>query len=48
MKTRCSKLATDKQGQMYCRSTHVCYKTVCMSDMFCQVRHEYGRIVLVK
>ena len=43
---RCNKLTQDRTGKMYCRSTHVCYKTVCMEDIFMKVEHHFGGIVV--
>lgn len=36
---KCRNLRTDRFGQDYCNSTHVCYRTVCESNMFTTVLH---------
>jgi len=36
---KCRNLKTDRFGHDYCQSTHVCYRTVCESNMFVTVLH---------
>ena len=36
---RCSRLVMDKDGRYWCKSTHVCYRCVCLSDMMVTVLH---------
>ena len=31
---RCPNLAQDEKGHYYCKSTHVCYRVVCLSTLF--------------
>ena len=44
MVKRCHHLYRDKDGDYRCRSTHICYKTVCLKDMFTTVLHTPGHI----
>lgn len=42
----CRNLSTDKcTGEPFCRSTHVCYRSVCSCDLFSVVYHRNGHIL---
>lgn len=47
---KCSKLSFDKRtGEPYCRSTHVCYKSVCLDasgDFFTSSLYHCGAYIL--
>ena len=46
-KYRCSKFYFDKHdGTPSCRSTHVCYKSVCYKTMFEEVNYKNGHLIL--
>ena len=36
---RCRNLSKDSHGHNFCRSSHVCYRQVCSSDIFETVLH---------
>lgn len=44
--TKCRNLAMDKDGQWYCKSTHICHKGVCYSTIFETIIHANGRIIV--
>lgn len=36
---KCKNLTIDKRGEASCKSTHICYRSVCFSDMYLTVLH---------
>ena len=41
---RCHHLCKDRKGKYWCKCTHICYRSVCMKDMFITVVHSPGQI----
>ena len=44
MVKRCHHLCRDRKGGYRCKSTHICYRSVCLKDMFITVLHTPGHI----
>lgn len=44
---KCRNLATDRFGHQYCKSTHICYRAICVSDMYATCFYHRGEIVTI-
>lgn len=43
---RCHNLIRDKNGNMFCKTTHICYRRYCLRDLYTEVEHVHGEIIV--
>lgn len=44
---KCPNLTQDKQGNYWCKSTHVCYRITCLSTIFETVLQLSGKLYCI-
>ena len=42
---KCKNLRIDPHGNLDCKSSHICYRSVCYSNIFETVIHKNGHLV---